>query len=149
MEPKNTEVNHYHDIIHLPHHVSSTHPQMPILDRAAQFAPFAALSGHDAAVRETARLTDRKVELDENAKAILDEKLRILQEAPPEQQEVTVTYFLPDQKKSGGQYVSTTGAVKKIDCYTHALRMAGGEIIPIENLLNLDGELFEMCNLLF
>lgn len=73
---------------------------MPILDRAAQFAPFAALSGHDAAVRETARLTDRKVELDENAKAILDEKLRILQEAPPEQQEVTVTYFLPDQKKA-------------------------------------------------
>lgn len=149
MDHKNTEINQYYDIIHLPHHVSSTHPQMPLSNRAAQFIPFQALSGYDAAVREAARLTDRKVELDENAKALLDEKLRILQEALSEQPEVTITYFLPDHQKSGGQYVSVTGTAKKIDRNSHAVVMTDGVHIPVWDILDMESDLFRRCSSLF
>ena len=102
----------YDDMLHLPHHVSEKHPAMSVHDRAAQFSPFAALTGYDAAVQETARLTDRRIELDEGEKAAIDQRLTLVQERLPEPTEVTITYFVPDKKKAGGAYVSVTGTVK-------------------------------------
>lgn len=132
----------YDDMLHLPHHVSATHPQMPIRDRAAQFSPFAALSGYEAAVRETARLTTRRVELDEDAKAVLDRKLQLLAELLPEQPEVAVTCFQPDERKEGGAYLTVTGAVQKIDEFDRAIVMADKKRILIADILELEGELF-------
>lgn len=103
----------YDDIIHLPHPVSPRHPQMPLADRAAQFSPFAALTGHDAAIRETARLTDSPVELEESGKEQLDRQLLLVQENLAQKPEIEVTYFQPDEKKSGGVYVTVCGRVKK------------------------------------
>lgn len=139
MDSKQTN---YDDIIHLPHHVSKKHPQMSISDRAAQFSPFAALTGHGAAIKETARLTDARIELDENAKTILDEKLRIIQETLDKRPEITVTYFQPDEKKAGGRYVSATGIVKKIDLYRRSVLMEDGRWIPILDIFEIEGELF-------
>lgn len=138
----NSKTTDYDDIIHLPHHVSTKHPQMPIPDRAAQFAPFAALTGHEAAIRETARLTDEKAELDENAKAVLDEKFRMVQETLSEHPEITVTYFQPDLKKSGGRYVTVTGCVKKLDMYEYHIVMADGLRIHLDDILELEGDIF-------
>lgn len=101
----------YEDIIHLPHPVSETHPRMSMADRAAQFSPFAALTGYDAAVRETARLTDSRMELDESAKGILDRKMQELQRGQP----VTVTYFKPDRHKAGGAYLTVTAPFLRLD----------------------------------
>lgn len=92
----------YDDIIHLPHHISKTRPQMSMMDRAAQFSPFAALTGYDAAIKETGRLTDEKIELGEETKAVLDRKQSYLSDMISVQPEITVTYFLPDERKSGG-----------------------------------------------
>ncbi len=133
----------YDDIIHLPHHVSTTRPQMPRENRAAQFAPFAALTGHDAAVGETARLTDNKIELGESAIADLEMKLNLLADMTATHPEVTITHFRPDAKKDGGAYITTTGAVKRIDDYEHAIVLVGGEIIKISNILEIDSETFE------
>ena len=115
---------------------------MPAADRAAQFSPIAALAGHEAAIRETARLTDERAELDENAKAVLDEKLRMIQEMLPAHPEITVTYFQPDAKKSGGAYVSVTGRVKKLDLYRQCLLMEDGLRIPLGELYDMDGRIF-------
>lgn len=139
MNEKETE---YSDIIHLPHHVSAIHPQMAVSDRAAQFAPFAALTGHDAAIRETARLTDERVELDESAKEILDEKIRLVLETMAEHPQLTITYFRPDEKKSGGEYISVTGQVQKIDLYKQIILMKEGAGIPFHDLLDMEGEIF-------
>src|SRR5574344_2002509 len=103
--------NNYEDIINLPHHQSVTRAHMSNYDRAAQFAPFAALTGYDDAVKETARLTDKKVELDEYSKDALNERLNMIQDAIDEQPEVSITYFLLDKKKSGGAYVTATDRV--------------------------------------
>ena len=127
----------YEDIIHLPHYVSKRRAQMALRDRAAQFAPFAALTGHDAAVQETARLTENKIELDENEFALLDQKLRYL-EAQQMQPIIAVTYFVPDQRKSGGAYVEVQGRMKQIDRYHHCLRMEDETMIPIEDILKID-----------
>lgn len=107
--------NHYEDIINLPHHISKTRPQMSMIDRAAQFSPFAALTGYDAAIQETGRLTDEKIDLGEEAKTVLDRKQRYLSDMISVQPEITVTYFLPDERKSGGTYLSVTGKLKRID----------------------------------
>ena len=115
---------------------------MPISDRAAQFAPFAALTGHGEAIKETARLTDKRVELDENAKAILDEKLRMVQEMLAQNPEITVTYFQPDEKKAGGQYRSATGSVKKIDLFNHLIVMTDGLRIPLSEVFEIEGDIF-------
>ncbi|WP_313560036.1 hypothetical protein [Ruminiclostridium cellobioparum] len=133
----------YDDIIHLPHHTSSKHPRMSSLNRAAQFAPFAALSGYDDAVKETARLTDERVELDEYTKNILSNKLQLIAERFTEQPEVVITYFQPDQKKDGGDYVTATGIVKKIDEYNRIVVMTNGIEIPIEEIINIEGHIFE------
>ena len=132
----------YADIIVLPHHTSRTRLRMSVSARAAQFAPFAALTGYGAAVDETARLTDDRIVLDENAKAMLDGKLQIIAEHIAEHPEVTITYFEPDKKKSGGAYCSVTGRVKEIDEYERIVRLCDGVKIPIEQIYGITTELF-------
>lgn len=122
--------NPYADIIDLPHHVSKKHPQMAMEKRAAQFSPFAAVSGHDEAIHETARLTDEQLELSEDEIALIDEMLQRLREHIKEQPEVTVTYFQPDEKKNGGAYVTLIGSAKKIDEFKQVLILQEGTSIP-------------------
>ena len=133
----------YDDILHLPHHVSEKHPPMSRLDRAAQFSPFAALTGYEAAVEETARLTDRRIELDEGEKEAIDQRLTLVQERLPVPTEVTITYFIPDKKKAGGAYVNISGTVKKIDDYERMVILRDGTNIPIDDILHINGELFD------
>lgn len=125
----------YDDMIDMPHHVSSKHPHMPLLDRAAQFSPFAALTGHDAAIKETARLTEERIELDENSKEELNMRLQFIREHLAEHPKVTLTYFKPDEKKAGGSYVTITGKVKKIDMYEHRIFLEDGTAIWMEDLV--------------
>ena len=137
-------MNQYEDIINLPHHVSPTRPQMPMSDRAAQFAPFAALTGYDAAIKETGRLTDERIELDVEALSALDMKYQLLMEALDEAPEVIITYFRPDERKAGGKYVSAVGAVKKIDDFERRITMQDGAKIPMDDVLSIEGELFSV-----
>ena len=132
----------YEEIMKHPHHVSKTRPQMPMSDRAAQFAPFAALTGYDAAIKETGRLTDERIELDVEALSALDMKYQLLMEALDEAPEVTITYFQPDERKAGGKYVSAVGTVKKIDDFERRITMRDGTRIPMDDVLSIDGELF-------
>lgn len=136
--------NLYNDIINLPHHQSATRPHMSAYDRAAQFSPFAALTGYEDTVAETARLTDKKVELDDYSKADLNERLNMIQDTLGEQPEVSITYFLPDKKKSGGAYVTVTGGVKKIDEYKHIVVMLDATKIPIDDIAEINGVLFAL-----
>ena len=135
-------MNQYEDIINLPHHVSPTRPQMPMSDRAAQFAPFAALTGYDAAIKETGRLTDDKIELDEEALTALDMKYQLLMDALDDAPEVTITYFQPDERKAGGKYITATSAVKKVDDFERRITMQDGTKIPMDDILSIGGELF-------
>lgn len=133
----------YDDILHLLHPTSKRHPRMPIADRAAQFSPFAALTGHGAAIEETARVTDRRIELDEDAKEQLDQTLQLLLERIDEQPEITVTWFSPDKKKAGGQYHTATGKLKRIDSREGRLILTDGNQIPLEDLLEIRSESFQ------
>ena len=137
-----TDKYQYDDIINLPHHTSPTRPRMSAIDRAAQFSPFAALTGYDAAVKETARLTEERIELDEYAKADLDAKLQMIHDCFADKPEISITYFVPDERKAGGAYVTVTGTIKKIDTYEQNLIMTEGQIIPINEIIQIDGELF-------
>lgn len=133
----------YEDILHLPHHVSEKLPPMSRLDRAAQFSPFAALTCYEAAVKETACLTDQRIELDEGEKEAIDQRLTLLQERLSEPTKVTITYFVPDKKKAGGAYVSASGTVKKIDDYERMVILRNGASIPIDDILHINGKLFD------
>ena len=132
----------YEDIVNLPPYISKRHPQPTMMDRAARFAPFAAITGYEEMVLEEARVTEEWVDLTESALERLNERLVILQERLAERPEVTITYFEPDQRKSGGAYVTHTGNVKRIDLYEHLLVMASGKKIRIESVCKLDGEIF-------
>ncbi|MFT9057035.1 MAG: hypothetical protein ABF449_10530 [Ethanoligenens sp.] len=132
----------YNDIIDLPHHVSTKHPPMTAIDRAAQFSPFAALTGYDSAIKETARLTDERVELDESTKDALSDRLQIITDRIKEHPEVAITYFQPDVKKNGGTYITAGGSVKKIDEYERVVVMADGTVIPIEEIVSIDGRIY-------
>lgn len=125
----------YDDIIDLPHPVSQRHPQMPLADRAAQFSPFAALTGLDAALQETARLTDQRITLDEYEQAELDKTLQALREAAPQHPAVEITYFQPDARKAGGQYVTSVGHVKRIAEYEQQLILTEGTSIPLAEII--------------
>lgn len=138
----NLNNNQYNDIIDLPHHVSATRPRMSMIDRAAQFSPFAALTGYDAAIKETGRLTDQRIELSEDSRAALDRKQQLLVECLADHPEVSVTYFIPDERKSGGAYVTVTGIVKKVDGYQRLLLLTDGTKIPLDDILDLESELF-------
>ena len=132
----------YDDIINLPHHVSTTRPQMSMIDRAAQFSPFAALTGYDAAIKETGRLTDEKIEMGDDAQNILNMKFQILVDHLNDEPEVTFTYFKPDERKFGGAYVEVTGTVKKVDDFERLIVMQNGTNIPMEDVLSIEGEIF-------
>lgn len=144
---KREEINPYKDMLGLSRPVSARHPRMPLLDRAAQFSPFAALTGHDDAIRETARLTDSFVELDEEQKERLDERLRFLLARmtgnPLWEPEIEATYFQPDERKSGGAYVSVGGRVKKFDTAHQQILFTDGTVLPLENLFSMEGEVFK------
>ena len=134
--------NNYDDIINLPHHVSKKRPQMTIVQRSAQFAPFAALAGYDDAVKETARLTDRKIELEDGQKEILNNKLLYILENIDSKPEVTFTYFVKDKTKSGGNYKEKTGIVRKIDMIEHYIQFIDKSKININDLIIIEGEIF-------
>ena len=132
----------YDDIINLPRPISRNHLPMPLADRAAQFAPFAAVVGHEEAIKETARLTDKKEILTDEAMAILSQKLNIIAANVGITHMVEITYFVPDDKKAGGAYVTYSGTVRKIDEYDHTVIMTDENIIPIEQIREIKGELF-------
>ena len=132
----------YADIIHLPHHQSDTRPKMSNYDRAAQFSPFAALTGHADSIKETARLTDEYSEPSEEMKAIMNEKILFLMEQLENQPEITITFFKPDEKKQGGAYITITGVVKKIKTYERQIQMTTGDLIQIDMIFGIDGEIF-------
>ena len=130
----------YDDMLALPHHVSRKHPPMSLHDRAAQFSPFAALTGYEDAIEETARLTEQRVELDEEAKSRLNHRLEQLL-LLPQRPEASFTYFQPDERKSGGAYVTHTGLLKKIDTYERIIRLEDGFLIPLDELFAVDSPL--------
>ena len=124
--------SNYDDILYLEHHVSEKRAPMPIADRAAQFSPFAALTGYDDVVKETARLTQAWIEQDESVVADLDRQLRFLKENMTAEPMIEVTYFLPDEKKAGGEYVTVIGRVKKIKEYERRILVNDELWIPID-----------------
>lgn len=142
MQNQMNDHHRYDDIIHLPHHVSAVHPPMDVADRAAQFSPFAALTGHDAAIHEAARLTDQKMELDENRKEILNEKINVLIGKLREHPAVTITRFVPDDKKDGGYYTSINGMIRKIDEYEGMIVLMDETRIPLDDVIEIEGDVF-------
>ncbi|MGI6014498.1 MAG: hypothetical protein ACOX7K_09525 [Oscillospiraceae bacterium] len=132
----------YEDIIHLPHYVSKIRPQMSLMERAAQFSPFAALTGYDAAIKETGRLTDEKIELGDEEKDLLNRKQQFLTRILHERPEITVTYFVPDERKSGGAYVTVTGNLRRIDEVERFLVMVDGRKIPLDDIADLEIDVF-------
>lgn len=131
------DAHKYDDIIGFPHHQSTNRPHMSLHDRAAQFAPFAALSGHEEAIQETARLTEEKIVLDETAIQAINEKLQELSQHLCEKPTVSITYFKPDKQKNGGAYLTDIGTVKKIDEIEKAVIMDSGMKIPLEHIISM------------
>ena len=132
----------YDDMINMPCPTSQRHPRMPRADRAAQFAPFAALTGYDAAIDETGRLTDQKIDISEDMREKLDLKQNFLSDIIDEQPEISVTYFVPDKKKSGGAYVTLNGRLKQIDEYEQLIMLTDGKKIPIQEVYSIESDLF-------
>ena len=132
----------YADIINMPHHTSPNRPRMSYIDRGAQFSPFAALTGYEAAVEETGRLTDTKHQLSEDVKSFLNEKMQIIVNNLYSEPIVSITHFVPDKKKSGGAYVTTTGVVKEISECERTIIFTDRSSIPIDQIREIDGELF-------
>lgn len=132
----------YDDFLNLPHHVSADLPHMSMQNRAAQFAPFAALIGYESIIKETCRQTAHRIELDESAKEALDKKLQRLLQVLHVHPQISITFFKPDEKKDGGAYICITGTIKKIDGYGENLIMTDGTQIPISEITSLQGDLF-------
>ena len=139
---KEKHIGEYDDIIDLPHYVSPTRPQMAIGDRAAQFSPFAALTGYEAAVEESGRLTEAETELTEDEKAVINERIGYLKERMTQAPAVRVTYFVPDRKKEGGAYVTVEGNLNRIDEFERCLWLSDGTRIPVDQIQNLEGDSF-------
>lgn len=141
----NMKYNHqYDDIINMEHHKSKKHPPMSLYARSAQFASFAALTGYEDAVRETAREVMERIEIDDELKNILDGKIQLLSEQINKKPEVIFTYFIPDLTKDGGIYISVTGVVKKIDTYNQNIILEDKTEIPINDILDISGEVFKI-----
>lgn len=136
--------DNYDDIINLPHHVSTVYKPMPILSRAAQFAPFAALTGYDEAIVEAARFTDTQVCLDDNARELLDRKLALLREHIDCSPQLTVTYFVPDKKKRGGRYCTLAGKLAKVDDVKRVLVLDSRIVIPLQDVLDVSSPLLQL-----
>lgn len=135
-------MENYKDIINLPHHSSKKRTHMSLHDRAAQFSPFAALTGHDEAIRETARLTYKKIELDETEKTILNDKFNYIIEHINIQPEILVTYFVADEMKDGGAYLDFTGNVKKYDYHNKILHFSDGTQIMVYDIIDIESQIF-------
>ena len=136
--------NRYDEIMKLPHHVSRTRPQMPMSDRAAQFAPFAALTGYEDAVRETGRLTDDRIEPEESSLNVLNAKIQLLRENLAGAPEIAFTYFKLDERKSGGAYLTATGTVKQIDDCERLIVLQDGTKLPMDDIVDMDGDIFSI-----
>lgn len=136
----------YSDIISLPHHVSKKRPPMPQRDRAAQFSPFAALTGYDAEIDEAARLTDKRICLGEDAKIRLDERMQVLADKIDEKPTITVTYFVPDEKKDGGSYRTFSGSARRIDEYEQVLVFTDGTRVPLKSIAVVEGGIFRFLD---
>ena len=134
--------NLYADIINLPRHELTKRQRMPRINRAATFSPFAALIGYDDYVKEAGRLTDERVELDDGTISTLNDKLNYAVSLSNEQPEISVTYFKPDSKKNGGEYVTHTGVIKRVDEYERKLIFTDKTVIPIDDIYGIDGEIF-------
>ena len=134
----------YDDIINLPHHISKKHPQMSLYARSAQFAPFAALTGYEEAVKETARETNERIDIEDELKSILDGKLQIILEQIKNHPEISITYFIADSKKNGGEYVTITGLVKKVDLYNQYIYLIDNTEIPINEIIDISGDIFKV-----
>ena len=132
----------YDDMVYMQNPTPTCKPRMSLHDRAAQFSPFAALTGYDAAVEETARLTDTRLELSEDMKTILNEKMQMILDNADSEPVVTITYFVPDKRKAGGAYVDVAGIVKEIDEYERCIVMTDKKKISIEQIREINGELF-------
>lgn len=130
--------NKYDDIINLPHHISKKHTPMTLEARAAQFAPFAALTGYGDEIRETARLTNRRIDLDEEAKSILDNKIQIILKQMLQKPTVTITYFIPDLKKDGGKYITIFGIIKRIDKYKQVIVLEDKTEVQINEIIDIN-----------
>ena len=128
----------YDDIINLPHHVSKKHPQMSLYARSAQFAPFAALTGYGDEIKETARFTNRRIDLDEEAKSILDNKIQIILKQMLQKPTVTITYFIPDLKKDGGKYITIFGIIKRIDKYKQVIVLEDKTEVQINEIIDIN-----------
>ncbi|MBQ8348559.1 MAG: hypothetical protein IJY19_02800 [Ruminococcus sp.] len=134
----------YENIIDLPHHTSDKRPRMSRENRAVQFSPFAALTGYNAEINETARLTDEKLELSEDRINDINTKLQIIMDNIDEYPEVTVEYFVPDEKKSGGSYIKIIGNIRRIDEHERILIMKDNHTVPIDDIYSIDGKIFSI-----
>ena len=141
---KETDIHKYDDIIDLPHHVSKVHGHMSMKDRAAQFSPFAALTGHSDAIDETARLTTKRIELSEDEKIVLDRRLKAVMDNIRKDTEFSFTYFIPDIQKEGGMYKTVKSAVHKIDLTKGIMYLSDKTIINLHDLIKIDSEIFNM-----
>lgn len=131
------KIDNYEDIINLPHHISKKYPRMSLEARSAQFAPYAALTGYDEVLAETARITNARIEIDENLKTIIDSKLQIIRENIKNKPLISVVYFVPDLKKNGGKYVTVNGNVKKIDEYRNVLVLDDSTEIEVKEIIDI------------
>ena len=135
-------MNNYDDIINLNRPISK-HSHQSIESRASQFAPFAALVGYDSAIKETARLTDKKIEIDDGLKEMLNSKLNYINEHIKDMNEITITYFVKDTSKNGGKYIENSGIVKKIDSVEGTIKLFDNTIISMIDVINIKGNLFD------
>lgn len=137
-------MDNYKDIINLPHHVSKKHPQMTLENRAAQFAPFAALTGFDDQVEETSRLTNNRIELEDEFKIIISEKIKYLVENKDKNNEVIITYFVPDKLKEGGEYIDKKGKIRKINIIENIIILEDNTEIMINEIIDITGDVFNL-----
>lgn len=135
-------MSNYDDIINLPHHESKVHPKMTLYNRSAQFAPFAALTGYDDAIVETARLTDKRINIDESLKEVINKKLQKIESISSKLPLIEVTFFVKDKKKNGGSYTTISGNVKRIDIDNSLIVLTNKSKIPISEIINV-----KLCNI--
>lgn len=134
----------YDNIINKPHHVSKNRPQMTLLDRAAQFAPFAALTGYDDMVKETARTVDQRRDLSDEQMEVLNLRIKYITDHLKDEPIVTITYFVPDSKKTGGKYCTKEGIIKKVEEYNKIFVFTDGTIVPLPDVWSIESEVFPL-----
>lgn len=135
-------MNNYADIINLKRPVSN-HNHLSIESRASQFSPFAALTGYDSEVKETARITDKRIEIDDGLREMLNVKLNYLNDHIRENPNISITYFVKDSKKDGGKYLTKQGTIKRIDTVNEIIKFNDNMVIPMNDMINITGDIFD------